>query len=168
MEFHQNLRMSPGNFSEKGLIWHGWSASVGHDELGILIWLPCWHPESDPTCCNHSTVALLPLFRDSAHTVAMIKLAVTIVCDGTMDLCHSPLSTHVFRGCDTGWPNYVKFRVVVVLLYNRTRSIMEINAARKELFTKKSRILENLPPILPPLKLHIKRLVTNSINGTIP
>ena len=44
----------------------------------------------------------------------------------------------------------------VVLLYDWTSSIMEVNAARKELFTKKSSSLENLPPTLAALKLQIK------------
>ena len=34
----------------------------------------------------------------------------------------------------------------VILVYDRTSDVLEINKARKELFTKKSRSLENLPP----------------------
>ena len=44
----------------------------------------------------------------------------------------------------------------MVLLYDWTSSIMEVNAARKELFTQKSSSLENLPPTQAALKQHIK------------
>ena len=45
----------------------------------------------------------------------------------------------------------------VVLLYNRTSDIMNVNDSRKYLFTQKSRSLENLPPTQAALKEHIKR-----------
>ena len=41
----------------------------------------------------------------------------------------------------------------VILMYDHT---MEINEARKQLFTQKSRTLENLPPTLAALEQHIK------------
>ena len=45
----------------------------------------------------------------------------------------------------------------VILMYDRTSDIVEINEARKQLFTQKSRSLENLPPTLAALEQHIKR-----------
>ena len=45
----------------------------------------------------------------------------------------------------------------VVLLYDRTSDIMNVNNARKQLFTQKSRSLENLPPSQEALKQHLKR-----------
>ena len=45
----------------------------------------------------------------------------------------------------------------VILMYDRTSDVLEINKARKELFTKKSRSLENLPPRQAALKEHTKR-----------
>ena len=45
----------------------------------------------------------------------------------------------------------------VVLLYDWTSSIMEVNAARKELFTEKSRNLESLQPTQAVLKQQVKR-----------
>ena len=45
----------------------------------------------------------------------------------------------------------------VILMYDRTSDVLEINKARKELFTKKSRSLENLPPTQAALKEHTKR-----------
>ena len=45
----------------------------------------------------------------------------------------------------------------VVLLYDRTSDIMNVNDARKQLFTQKTRSLENLPPSQEALKQHIKR-----------
>ena len=45
----------------------------------------------------------------------------------------------------------------VVLLYDRTNDNMRVNDARKQLFTQKSRSLENLPPTQAALVQHIKR-----------
>ena len=44
----------------------------------------------------------------------------------------------------------------VVLLYDHTSDIMNVNDSRKYLFTQKSRSLENLPPTQEVLKQHIK------------
>ena len=45
----------------------------------------------------------------------------------------------------------------VVLMYDRTSDCMEVNDARKHLFSQKSRTLENIPPTQAALKEHIKR-----------
>ena len=45
----------------------------------------------------------------------------------------------------------------VVLMYDRTSECMEVNDARKHLFSQKSRTLENIPPTQAALKEHIKR-----------
>lgn len=45
----------------------------------------------------------------------------------------------------------------VVLLYDRTSDVIEVNKARNQLFTKKSRTLDNIPPTQAALKQHIKR-----------
>ena len=45
----------------------------------------------------------------------------------------------------------------VILMYDRASDVLEINKARKELFTKKSRSLENVPPTQAALKEHRKR-----------
>ena len=45
----------------------------------------------------------------------------------------------------------------VVLLYDRTSDIQQVNDARKQLFTQKSRSLENIPPTCATLKEHVKR-----------
>lgn len=34
----------------------------------------------------------------------------------------------------------------VVLLYDRTSNLLDVNQARKELFSKKSRSIESIPP----------------------
>ncbi|MGH0153333.1 UNVERIFIED_CONTAM: hypothetical protein FKN15_028536 [Acipenser sinensis] len=44
----------------------------------------------------------------------------------------------------------------VVLLYDRTSDTMKVIDARKQLFTQKSRSLENIPPTQAALKQHIK------------
>ena len=45
----------------------------------------------------------------------------------------------------------------VVLMYDRTSDIIEVNEARKYLFTQKSRSIENIPPTQAALTQHIKR-----------
>ncbi|KAJ8369745.1 hypothetical protein SKAU_G00097730 [Synaphobranchus kaupii] len=45
----------------------------------------------------------------------------------------------------------------VVLMYDRTSESTEVNDAGKQLFTQKSRTLENIPPTQAALKEHIKR-----------
>ena len=45
----------------------------------------------------------------------------------------------------------------VVLMYDRTSESMDVNDARKQLFTQKSRTLENIPPTQAALEQHIKR-----------
>ena len=46
---------------------------------------------------------------------------------------------------------------LVLLMYDRTSDIMEVNEARKQLFAHKGRTLENIPPTQAALKQHIKR-----------
>ena len=45
----------------------------------------------------------------------------------------------------------------VVLMYDRTSEATKLNDARRQLFTQKSRTLENIPPTQVALKQHIKR-----------
>ena len=47
----------------------------------------------------------------------------------------------------------------VVLLYDRTSAIVEVNQARKDLFSKKARSLENIPPTRAALEQHTMRVV---------
>ena len=44
----------------------------------------------------------------------------------------------------------------VVLMYDRTSEATEVNDVRRELFTQKSRTLENIPPTQAALKQHMK------------
>ena len=46
----------------------------------------------------------------------------------------------------------------VMLLYDQTSDLLTVNDARKQLFTQKSRSLENIPPTQAALKQHIKRV----------
>ena len=55
----------------------------------------------------------------------------------------------------------------VMLLYDRTSDIMNLNDARKQLFTQKSRSLENLPPSQEALKQHIKSACFQSLEQSI-
>lgn len=52
-----------------------------------------------------------------------------------------------------------KIERYVILMYDRSSSIEEINQSRRYLFTKKNRTSENLPPTLDALKEHLKRAV---------
>ena len=45
----------------------------------------------------------------------------------------------------------------MVLMYDRTSEATEVNGARRQLFTQKSRTLENIPPTQSGLKQYIKR-----------
>ena len=45
----------------------------------------------------------------------------------------------------------------IILLYNRASICTGVNQCRRELFSKKSRMVENIPPTLDALRLHIKR-----------
>lgn len=45
----------------------------------------------------------------------------------------------------------------VVLLYDRTSAIVEVNQARKDLFSEKAGNLENIPPTRVALEQHIMR-----------
>lgn len=47
----------------------------------------------------------------------------------------------------------------VVLLYDRTSSLRKVNEVRQELFSRKARSLENIPPTKASLAQHIKRAV---------
>ena len=47
----------------------------------------------------------------------------------------------------------------VVLVYDRTSAIVEVNQARKDLFSKKTRNLENISPIRAAPKQHTMRAV---------
>jgi len=47
----------------------------------------------------------------------------------------------------------------VVLLYDRTSNLLDVNQARKELFSKKSRSIESISPSKAALLQHTKRAV---------
>ena len=72
--------------------------------------------------------------------------------------CKKILDVQLFQLCN-----------LVVLMYDRTSDILEVNKARKHLFTRKSRSLENLPPTLTALEQDIKRVCyqSNSWNQTL-
>ena len=51
----------------------------------------------------------------------------------------------------------------VVLCYDRTSTLTRVNTLRQELFAKKSRLLENIPPTQAALCQHIKRAVYQGV-----
>ena len=105
----------------------------------------------------------------------------------TLPVCHAftgcdTVSAFAGRGKKTAWETWKSFPEVtdalqellampsevseasrsqierfVVLMYDRTSDCMEVNDARKHLFSQTSRTLENIPPTQAALKEHIKR-----------
>ena len=72
--------------------------------------------------------------------------------------------TATFLGLSTGAEHISDEDVAVlerftILLYDRTSSLTDIDEARLELYTKKGRIMENLPPTKAALVQHVKRAV---------
>ena len=57
---------------------------------------------------------------------------------------------------DIGEESMVLLERFVILMYDRTSDIIEVNEARKYLFTQKSRSIENIPPTQAALTQHIK------------
>ena len=72
--------------------------------------------------------------------------------------------------CDVSEDSMSLLECFVVLMYDRTINIMEVNDARKQLFVHKSRALCNIPPTQAALQQHIKRacLQANHTLGLIP
>ena len=54
----------------------------------------------------------------------------------------------------------------VILLYDRTSSLEDINQARKHLFAQKGRSIENIPPTKAALVQHIKRAVYQALTSS--
>jgi hypothetical protein len=52
----------------------------------------------------------------------------------------------------------------VILLYDRTSECTDLDSARKQLFTKKNRTLEHLPPTSNAFEQHVKRTVFQAIH----
>ena len=52
----------------------------------------------------------------------------------------------------------------IILLYDRTSTQTSVNACRKELFSKKNRSMENIPPTKDALKQHVKRAFHQAVH----
>ena len=71
-----------------------------------------------------------------------------------------PEVTEAFEDLDMSEATMVLLELFVVLLYDSTSDIMNVNDARKQRSTQKSRSLENLPPSQEALKQHKKELAS--------
>ena len=67
---------------------------------------------------------------------------------------------------ETGKTAMAALERFVVLLYDRTSDLLQVNDARKQLFTQKSRSLENIPLTYSALKEHVKRASIKHTAGT--
>ena len=77
-----------------------------------------------------------------------------------------PEVTEAFEDLDMSEATMALLEPFVVLLYDHTSDIMNVNDARKQRSTQKSRSLENLPPSQETLKQHIKRACFGLTAGT--
>ena len=55
-------------------------------------------------------------------------------------------------------PTFVEIERFIVLLYNKTSTQVKVNEARRKLFCKRNKPLENLPPTQDAL-LHVQRSI---------
>ena len=77
-----------------------------------------------------------------------------------------PEATGAFEDLLIGDHTMSTLERLVVLLYDRTSDITMVNDCREQLFTRKSRILENLPPAKAELQQHVKRATYQAICWT--
>ena len=67
------------------------------------------------------------------------------------------MADHPFAAVETNSPIFSQVERFTLLLYDKTSVLETVNEARRELFCKKNRNLENLPPTQDALAQHIKR-----------
>ena len=72
--------------------------------------------------------------------------------ESLQSVCHCPSEEQV----QSIMPTLERF---VILMYDRGSSSVSVNDARKELFTKKGRTIESIPPTQNALYLHVKRAI---------
>ena len=77
-----------------------------------------------------------------------------------------PEATGAFEDLLIGDHTMSTLERLAVLLYDRTSDITMVNDCRKQLFTRKYRILENLPPTKAELQQHVKRATYQTICWT--
>ena len=153
-------------------------SNINPDELWIASWY--WIQLSVHTCsrtgCRHKPKTMyrcttLPIFHaltecDTVSSFAGIgkKTAWEIwkvfpeVTDAFKELLRMP--------SDVSEESMSHLERFVVLMYNRTSNIMEVNDARKQLFAYKSTALYNIPPMQAVLWQHIKRACLQANTGT--
>ena len=68
------------------------------------------------------------------------------------------MADHPFAAVETNSPIFSQVERFTLLLYDKTSVLETVNEARRELFCKKNRNLENLPPTQDALAQHIKRV----------
>ena len=67
-----------------------------------------------------------------------------------------------FEQIDIDSPHFETLERFTVIIYDKTSGCQDVNESRRELFCKKSRNLENLPPTQDVLAQHVKRVIFQS------
>ena len=69
------------------------------------------------------------------------------------------LATHPFQCLNINSEHFKRIERYVVVLYDKTSSLSFVNEAREELFCRKSRTIDNIPPTQDALLQHTRRAV---------
>ena len=69
------------------------------------------------------------------------------------------LASHPFERLDEDSHHFTKIERLIVVLYDRTSPLTSINETREELFCKKNRSVERIPPTQNALLQHVRRAV---------
>jgi len=118
---------------------HKVAAALGHDKCAAL---PAFH---SITGCD-TTSSFVGRGKKSAWK--------TWLCFPEATAAFAELSAMPSEVSDSCFSVLEQF---VILLYDRTNSLTSVDAARKQLFSRKSRTLDNIPPTKDALQQHVKR-----------
>lgn len=69
------------------------------------------------------------------------------------------IASHPFKHLDENSNEFTKIERLIVVLYDRTSHLASINVAREELFCRKNRSVERIPPTQNALLQHVKRAI---------
>lgn len=72
------------------------------------------------------------------------------------------IHNHPFAPVDSASQLFAHLERLTIILYDKTSQQEKVNEARRELFSKKGRSLENIPPTQDALLLHVKRTIYQS------
>ena len=72
------------------------------------------------------------------------------------------IAENPFKAVDITFPHFMTLERFTVILYDKTSDCQYLNESRRELFCKKNRRLESLPPTQDALAQHVKRTIFES------